>query len=245
MKQTRVLMGMPITVEVTGGTDDDIEKVFEFFSEVDARFSTYKADSEISRINRGEILPEQSSPELLEVFALAAETKRQTGGYFDILTPLGTLDPSGIVKGWAIKKAADILKNLGRDDFFIDAGGDIQTSRPINILKPWKVGIRSPFSKGEIVKIVNIKNEGVATSGHYERGAHIYNPHEPEKKLKHIVSLTVIAPNVYEADRFATAAFAMGREGINFIERMENLEGYMIDKEGMAVMTSGWERYVI
>jgi thiamine biosynthesis lipoprotein len=84
----------------------------------------------------------------------------------------------------------------------------------------------------------------VATSGTYLRGAHIYNPHAPDAPAGDIVSLTVIGPNILEADRFATAAFAMGEGGIDFIERVDGLEGYQIDSEGMARMTSGLERYL-
>ena len=58
------------------------------------------------------------------------------------------------------------------------------------------------------------------------------------------VSVTVLGPNVYEADRFATAAFAMGSEGIHFIEGLSGFEGYLIDKSGIAALTSGFADYV-
>ena len=85
--------------------------------------------------------------------------------------------------------------------------------------------------------------KGIATSGSYLRGQHIYNPHLPEKKLTEIVSFTVIGENILEADRFATAAFAMGKEGINFIEQLPHFEGYAIDSNGMATFTSNFELY--
>ena len=85
----------------------------------------------------------------------------------------------------------------------------------------------------------------MATSGNYIRGDHIYNPHASAEIIKDIVSLTVIAANVYEADRFATAAFAMGADGINFIEKLLGLEGYLVDKNGIATYTSGFEKYII
>jgi len=90
---------------------------------------------------------------------------------------------------------------------------------------------------------VYTKGKGIATSGSYLRGQHIYNPHTPQEKLLEIVSLTVIGENVLEADRFATAAFAMGRDGINFIEQLPGFEGYAIDKNGLATMTSNFELY--
>ncbi len=94
------------------------------------------------------------------------------------------------------------------------------------------------------MKIICVQNEGVATSGTYIRGQHVYNPHHPDEKNETIVSLTVIGPNIYEADRFATAAFAMGASGIEFIEKLKGFEGYMINVKGIATYTSNFENYV-
>ena len=96
--------------------------------------------------------------------------------------------------------------------------------------------------KREIIKVIYVSDEGVATSGTYIRGLHIYNPKD-HKPMDKIVSLTVIGPNVYEADRFATAAFAMGLDGINFIEKLPGFEGYIIDKGGVATVTTGFNKY--
>src|SRR5258706_490587 len=126
----------------------------------------------------------------------------------------------------------------------VDAGGDIQVFGKNNEGRDWRVGIRNPFNMDEIVKVLAVSDCGVATSGTYVRGQHIYNPKDSEETIPEIVSLTVIGPNIYDADRFATAAFAMGRDGIIFIERLEGFEGYMIDKNGLATLTSGFEGYV-
>lgn len=246
MRKTKSVMGMHVTVEVKDGDEGKgCDTVFDYFNYIDKTFSTYKSDSEISKINRGEISEQQYSSDMREIFRLAEQTKQQTRGYFNIRQPEGFLDPSGIVKGWAIWQASLLLEKAGYRHFFIDAGGDIQSRVPDNSTKPWDVGIRNPFNKEEIVKILKITNQGVATSGSYERGRHIYNPHKPQEILEDIVSLTVIGPNIYEADRFATAAFAMGSEGINFIELIGGLEGYMINKNGIATMTSGFEKYTV
>ena len=95
------------------------------------------------------------------------------------------------------------------------------------------------------MKVLAVTDKGIATSGTAIRGQHIYDPHHPDTPLQDIVSLTVIGPNVYEADRFATAAFAMGKRGIYFIERLPGFEGYMIDASARATFTSGFERYVL
>ncbi len=246
MRQSRLIMGMPITVEVVSDSsraEDAINKVFKYFTAVDERFSTYKYTSEVMQINRKEIQKQQWSKEMQEVFSLAQKTHQETGGYFNIQRPDGSIDPSGVVKGWAIRNAADLLRNLGYRDFFIDAGGDIQSSGHNNQENPWSVGIRNPFQTEEIVKVLYPRGHGVATSGTYVRGQHIYNPHAPTEAILDPVSLTIIGPDVCEADRFATGAFAMGKQGMMFIESLKGFEGYSIDTEGIATMTSGFEAY--
>jgi thiamine biosynthesis lipoprotein len=244
MKQTKSIMGMPIAIEILDEdvTDEIFEKVFDYFHYVDNKFSTYKKDSEITLINEGKILPKNFSQDMKTVLKLSARTKKETNGYFDIHTN-GKINPSGLVKGWAILNGAKILENLGFQNFYVDAGGDIQASGKNKNGKTWRVGIKNPFKQTEIVKTIYADNIGVATSGTYIRGQHIYNPHQPNKKITDIVSLTVIGPNVYEADRFATPAFAMGKKGIDFVENLPGLEGYMVDKDGIATMTSGFEKY--
>jgi thiamine biosynthesis lipoprotein len=130
------------------------------------------------------------------------------------------------------------------NNFCIEAGGDIQVSGQDD-RAPWIIGIRNPFKTDEIIKKVKITSQGVATSGAYIRGQHIYNPHNPKAKLTQVKSLTVIAKNIFEADRFATGAFAMGTGGIEFIKKTPGLEGYMVTANGLATYTSGFERYIV
>lgn len=281
-------MGMPVTVELASEMADtsgaagargdatadatDIAAVFEYFSYIDQKFSTYKPASEIMRINRGETVARDWSDDMALIFGLAEDTKQRTGGFFDIRRPGASgadgapfYDPSGIVKGWAIFQAVKLLESRGRKNFYIDAGGDIQTNganglRADGVEKPWTIGIKNPLKENEIVKTIYARGHdgagtggiGVATSGTYIRGEHIYNPHETktadsaaQRKPSQILSLTVVGPNVYEADRFATAAFAMGAAGIHFIESLPGLEGYMIDKNGIATMTTGFKQFLI
>jgi thiamine biosynthesis lipoprotein len=127
MKQTRLLMGMPITLEIIDPavTLDNMDKVFAYFVWVDETFSIYKPSSEMSQINRGTLRVDQCSEEMRQVLELGEQTRRQSHGYFDIVHD-GRYDPTGIVKGWAVHNAACMLSAEGFNHFYIDAGGDIQ-----------------------------------------------------------------------------------------------------------------------
>lgn len=245
MKQTRLLMDMPITVEIADPTAsiEAMNAVYDYFRYIDDTFSVFKESSEITAINTGKLAPREYSDDMTTVLALCEKTKQETNGFFDIKRG-DKLDPSGLVKGWAIGKASQLLQTMGVSNFYIDAGGDIQTLGLNGSRNPWTIGIRNPFNRGQIVKALVIRDKGVATSGTSIRGNHIYNPHTKNSEIPNIVSLTVIGPNIYEADRFATAAFAMGETGIAFIEKLPDFEAYMIDEDGLATYTSGFPAYV-
>jgi FAD:protein FMN transferase len=246
MRDTRIVMGMPVTVEIIdAGFRAIIDDAFEYFRAVDMRFSLYKDDSEISRINRGEVKTADLSEEMREVFALAEATKIESDGFFDMKRADCHIDPSGIVKGWAIRNVARIIETAGYKNFYVEAGGDIQAEGKNAEGLDWRVGIRSPFNGEDVIKAVKISGCGIATSGCYARGQHIYNPHDRKAEINDIVSLSVIGPDVLEADRFATAAYAMGEAGIYFIENVPGLEGYMVNAEGIATMTPGFGAFVV
>jgi FAD:protein FMN transferase len=166
-------MGMPITVDVIdppAGTPG-LDEVFDYFQYVDRKFSTYKDSSEISAINRHEITVAQSSADMRAVFALPEQTCHETDGYFDIERE-GSYDPYGLVKGWAIYHAAEILWGPGFENFYVEAGGDIQAAGKNSTGENGRVGIRNPFNPAEIVKVLSVTDRGVATSGTYVRGQH-------------------------------------------------------------------------
>lgn len=247
MKQVQIIMGTPVTIEIPDieASQELFDEVFSYFRYVDDTFSTYKDTSEITALNEGRIKREDTSDDMKLVLKLSEETKKLTNGYFDIVTLRGIYDPSGLVKGWAIFNASQILKNHKVNNFYVEAGGDIQVSGKNADGKTWAIGIQNPFTKEkEIVKKLYLHDKGIATSGSYVRGQHIYNPVDKKDSIEDMLSLTVIGPNIYEADRFATAAFAMGSNGINFIESLADFEGYSIDTKGVATVTTGFNRYL-
>src|SRR5208337_229960 len=180
MERTEVIMDMPITVSISPifGSEAPVEvfkAVFAYFREIDEGFSPFKAGSEVSRMSRGELAPKDASPRMKEVLRICDETEAQTGGYFSAWYR-GSFDPSGVVKGWAVREASRRLDELGFFDHCIEAGGDIE-ARGLNAEgRPWEIGIRNPFDPSTIIKVLRLSDRGIATSGTYIRGDHIYNP---------------------------------------------------------------------
>jgi thiamine biosynthesis lipoprotein len=244
-KQTRILMGMPITLEIINpvGSLEIFDKVFNYFEYIDQKFSTYKPLSEISMLNKGLLDLKETSLDMMTVLELAEGWRQTTRGYFNIRNA-GLYDPSGLVKGWAISNAAEIIRQAGFSNYYVDAGGDFQVAGHNRQGQKWRVGVRNPFNMQDIVKVLSVSDCGVATSGTYIRGEHIYDPVNGRSTIQDITSMTVIGSDIYAADCYATAAFAMGRDGINFIETLDGFEGYMIDMNRVATFTSGFESLV-
>ncbi len=245
MKRTSRIMGMSVTLEIVDDSSraaEAIEEALAFIRTVDRRLSPFKPESELSRLNTGEITETQLSPMTRTIWRLSRETHRQTDGYFDIRKPDGRIDPSGLVKGWAIREAARIVAERGFRDYFVEAGEDIQTSGRNRHGRPWTVGIRNPFRPEELAYTVRLAGQGIATSGTYRQGDHIYDPYAGRPRSE-VVSCTVIGPDIYEADRFATAACAMGERGIELLERRPDLDGQLVTRDGRELETSGFATY--
>lgn len=214
------VMGMPVAVDIAEprASQSDIETVLDYLNRIDDHFSTYKENSEMSRINRGVISKSAYSDEMRLVLNMCEETKHATTGYFDIQHD-GKLDPSGLVKGYAITAAANMLLAEGFVNFSVEIAGDAQVHGRNIEGERWRVGVQNPFDLQQIVEVVQLSDRGIAASGNYIRGEHIYDPIRGVPATE-IASMTVIGPTAYDADRFATAAFAMGEKGIYFIESL-------------------------
>lgn len=245
MNVRALVMGMPSSIRILDPAADpaDAQAVLDYWQRVDSIFSTYRPDSEMERLNRGELETADLSAEMQAVLSLCEQTKLETAGYFDIRRG-NRRDPSGLVKGLAIWNAAEILSNRGFEHFYLEIGGDVEARGTDESGERWRVGIQNPFEPKQIIKAIHLSDQGVATSGTYRRGTHVYDPIQGET-VTDPVSLTVVGPNVYDADRFATAAFAMGESGIRFIQSLPGFEGYMIRPNREAYYTPGFEAFVV
>ncbi|GHH75251.1 FAD:protein FMN transferase [Streptomyces sulfonofaciens] len=175
---------------------------------VDEVFSTYRPDSVISRLGRGEMPRRRCGPEVAEVLRLCEEAERASGGWFSP-TAGGRLDPSGLVKGWAVDRASDLLYEAGAHRTCVNGGGDVRLRGEPAPGVPWRIGIADPSRPGWLMAVVTGRDCAVATSGTAERGHHVLDPHTGEAATD-LLSLTLTGPGLTLTDACATAAFAMG-----------------------------------
>ncbi len=230
------LMGMPIIVELRDGSADPalLDDVFDWFRDVDATFSTYREESEVSRIARGELDSRDASPDVRDVLERCAELRLETRGYFDAHAG-GRLDPSGLVKGWSVDRAASFLATAGVDSFLISAGGDIVARGG-----PWRIGIQHPRERQHVAAVVEAYDLAIATSGAYVRGDHVINPYTGRAPTG-ILSATVVGPDLATADAYATAAFAMGGEGAaDWLAHIRRYEAMLILEHDVVLTTAGF-----
>lgn len=207
---------------------------------VDAVFSTYRRDSAISRLDRGETALGDCPPEVHEVLSLCATVTEATDGWFSVVTG-GRLDPSGLVKGWAIDNASRLLYDAGARNTCVNGGGDLQLRGESSPGNPWRIGITDPLRPGELATVVTGSDLAVATSGTAERGHHIIDPHR-NAPATGFASLTVTGPRLTMTDAYATAAFARGQDARGWLESLEEYEAYAITPDGRSWRTSGFAR---
>jgi FAD:protein FMN transferase len=240
MRRVQEVMGMPVTVQVVDdlAEGETLDEVFDDFALLDRAFSPFLEGSEVSRINRGELRPEDAGPLVSQAIELCRLYERATDGYFSCWIG-GRFDPSGLVKGWAIDRACSILDRHGYRDFFVDAGGDVQTRGRNAQGDPWRVGVRHPVERDKVACVILARGLAVATSGTYEKGEHILDPHSG-KPANALLSLTVVGLDILQADIYATAGFAMGVSGLEFVQRTPGYEAYAIDSQLRASYTSGF-----
>jgi thiamine biosynthesis lipoprotein len=239
LRRTEDIMGMAILVDIRCEIDERaVDEAFDWLRSVDETFSTYRPESEISRIGRGELEPAQASSDVREVLGRCEKVKAATVGYFDAYAT-GTLDPSGLVKGWSVDRAAAILEGAGARNFGVYAGGDIIVRGGALPHDRWRVGIRHPQVADRVAAVVEATGLAIATSGAYARGEHVVDPHTG-RPARGLLSATITGPVLADADAYATAAFAMGRNAPGWLARLEGYEGMVITEDERVLSTPGF-----
>jgi thiamine biosynthesis lipoprotein len=216
MHRLEEIMGIPISVDVRHADPElaaaALDEAFTVLRAADARFSPFRADSELARLDRGELADDELSDDMREVLAIAARAHADSGGVFDVRTPEGRLDTNGVVKGWAAQRAADGLLAAGLVDFCLNAGGDVVARGEPEPGRPWQVAVRDPADPGSVLAMLAVRDGAVATSGTYERGAHVWDGRTGSRDLP-LIAATVVAADLTVADVLATTVLAMGVDG--------------------------------
>jgi FAD:protein FMN transferase len=222
-----------------------IDAFFAWLNSVDARFSTYRKDSQVSRLRRDEISVEETDEDCREVLAMCGEVERLSRGAFDIWhhSPAG-VDPSGLVKGWSIDRGACLLRDAGARNFCINAGGDVLACGEAAPGRSWRIGIRHPEIPDKIAAVVAGCDIAVATSGAYERGDHIVDP-VTGRSPSGLLSVTIAGPSLASADAFATAAFAMGESGVAWMSQLEGYAGLAITTQPRVVWSDAFDALLV
>ena len=236
------VMGMPIVVDLRDADagEDHLDMAFGEFRGVDARFSTYGGDSEITRINRGELALADAHPDVREILDRCEALRSETGGFFDVhAASPSVIEPSGLVKGWSVDRVSASLEAAGLRDFAVSAGGDVVTRGRALPDDCWRVGIQHPEIAGSIAKVVVGNDLAIATSGAYARGNHVLDPHTG-RPPDGVLSVTITGPVLATADAYATAAFAMGTRGPAWTARLRGYEAMTILADGRVLSTPGF-----
>ncbi|QTE31636.1 FAD:protein FMN transferase [Pengzhenrongella sicca] len=232
-------MGMPVSLHVRGAGARDASaayaahRVFADLRAADAVFSTYREDSEISRLARGELTLAGCSLAVREVAALSEIARVRTDGYVDAWAApgrAGTFDPTVLVKTWAVARSVRFFDDLPGLSLAIGAGGDILV-RPGADLEPWQIGIEDPRERSTILATVPVHDGGVATSGVAARGAHIVDPHTGLAATQ-VLSATVVGPSLLWADVWATALVARGADAVDWTATLHGTSGLLVLADG-------------
>jgi FAD:protein FMN transferase len=235
------VMGMPISLGLRGRHAADRygeaawARALAVLHEADRMFSTYRADSFVSRLDRGEITVADCPPEVAEVLALGELARVQSGGAFDVrrVDPEGRscLDPSAVVKGWAVQRAVQAFDALADTDVCLSAGGDMVCRVASAARDPWRVGVEDPHDPRRVVAVVPMRQGALATSALTHRGAHIVDARTGEVPVG-VASVTVVADDLTSADIDATAAFARGADALRWLAGRKERGGLVVWADG-------------
>ncbi|MGZ6708491.1 MAG: FAD:protein FMN transferase [Solirubrobacteraceae bacterium] len=257
MRTVEHVMGLPVTFDLR---DDDLPPealtaAVDWLRWVDATFSTYRADSQIARLNRGELREDDADPRVREVLTACRALRERTGGAFDAEAAArmpaarerpgcgggrpGTVESAGYVKGWAVREAWERLVLAGARNGLIDAGGDVLAHGHPAPGARWRVGIQHPVELDRLAAVLEVQDLAVATSGTYRRGEHIVDPATgaPPRGVR---SVSCVGPDLAIADALATAAFAMGPGGAPWLARQGDVEAMVIDDRDRVHLTPGF-----
>lgn len=212
----------------------------------DATFSTYRPDSPLTRLRRGEVSLGECPPEVAEVLARCDEARVASGGWFDAWALPGGVDPTGLVKGWAAERALAALTAAGVQAAMVNAAGDVVVAGEPEPGRSWHVGVRDPRDPAGVCCVVPAAAplRAVATSGRYERGDHVLDPRTGQP-ARAVLAATVVGPDLTLADALATGLLAAGLVGLRDLAALDGWHGLVVGEDGRVLTTPGFPQLAV
>lgn len=214
-----------------------VDRACSRLHQLDDIFSTWRADSPMSRLRSGTVAIDEVPPEIPLVLELCRQAKEISKGWFDPWAMPEGVDPTGLVKGWAVEQALEVVQRAGVEAAMVNGGGDIALHGHHPAAGSWRVGVRHPWRADALACVLEV-GSAVATSGCYERGPHLVNPRIGTRATS-AVSATVTGPSLAIADALATALAVGGDELFEIIRSLDGYEAYQIRADGSEEATAG------
>jgi thiamine biosynthesis lipoprotein len=238
------VMGTVVSFDLRPGDLDEgaaraaLDRSCAVLHEADLELSTWKPESALSRLRRGELELGDAPPSVTQVLRRSAVARDLSGGWFDPWRMPGGVDPTGLAKGWIAEQALEQLRRAGIRAAMVNAGGDVVAFGEPEPGRPWRIGIQDPRERDQFVCVVELDG-AVATSGAYERGDHVLDP-ESGQPARGVLSATVTGPELDLADALSTGLFAAGEDGLETIEAIPAYEALIVRNGGALATTAGF-----
>ena len=224
--------------EPSAGVLSLLREAIDVLHQADDVFSTYKYDSPLSRLRRGDVTVERCPSDVGQVLELCKVARNISEGWFDPWSLPGGVDPTGYVKGWAAQRSLDVLRRSGIRGAIVNAAGDTASFGGPKPGVPFRIGIVDPAATQHLACVVESPG-AVATSGTYERGCHLVDPHT-RRPTSRAASATVTGTELGLADAIATALAVAGVQALALIEAIVDFEALIIDYDGTFHTTTGF-----
>jgi len=206
--------------------------------EADRLFSTYDPASALSRVRAGTLDPADAPRVVNDVLEACRDLRDPSDGWFDPWGLPGGVDPTGYVKGWAAQRALEHLRAGPSRAAMVNAAGDLACYGEPSTGEPFRVGIVDPFHPDSLVALVDVR-AALATSGTYERGAHLVDPFTGRAGAR-LASASVSGPDLGTCDAWATALCVAGEEFLAAFDSMVGYEAFAIGLDGTRRWTTGF-----
>ena len=184
-------------------------------------------------------LPTKEELEFIKTFVDYGKVKISDDGTLTMESPVKEIDTGSFLKGYAISRAKEVLKDEGIKSAFITSISSIDLigTKPDN--KAWKIGLQNPQNPSEMIGIVPLKDKAMGVSGDYQTYVEIDGEmyhHILDKDTGYPVTdkkmVVVLCDNAFDADLFSTTFFLMPIDKVlSYVDSREDLDVLIVDKD--------------